>query len=173
MYSEEYNNDFSSPLHFLSQLSSWSHQKIPHPLVDQLTMRNKVRCAHTYTPAHLTNLSSEDLKEPLPIEALLAFPERFHKKTVTVRGMVAQPEMHLDDTELFFNFVFVLKEGTKSIVVFGRHDRTQGSIPIAMGHTVEVTGIFWKDRIAHDHHFQNNLEAIIITPYPSLIPDRT
>ncbi|MGB0909786.1 MAG: hypothetical protein ACPGYT_05445 [Nitrospirales bacterium] len=92
---------------------------------------------------------------------------------MTVRGIIAQPEIHLDDTELFFNFVFLLKDGNKSIIVFGRHDRTQGGSSITMGNTVEVTGTFWKDRIAHEYHFKNNLEAITIRPYPSLTPDRT
>ena len=109
----------------------------------------------------------------ISIETLLDSPELFHKKTVTVRGRIAQPEMHLDSTELFFDFVFILKEGTRSLVVYGRHDRTQGDSPIAMGNTVEVTGIFWKDRIAHEYHFENNLQAITVKPYPSLIPDRT
>ena len=120
-----------------------------------------------------TVLSSEKEKERPSIETLLHSPEFFHKKTVTIRGIVVQPEMHLDETELFFDFVFLLKDGNKSLVVFGRHDRTQGSSPIAMGNTVEVTGIFWKDRIAHDYHFKNNLEAITVVPYPSLTPDRT
>ncbi|GJL64499.1 MAG: hypothetical protein NPIRA04_31530 [Nitrospirales bacterium] len=111
--------------------------------------------------------------EVVEIDTLLKFAENFHLKVVTVRGIVKQPEMHLDETTLFFDFVFVLQNETASLIVFGRHDRTQGSSPIAMDHQVEVTGIFWKDRMAHDYHFENNLEAITVTPYPPLIPDRT
>ena len=117
--------------------------------------------------------SREDLQQPISLKTLLTFPERFHKQTITVRGIVTQPEMHLDRTELFFDFVFVLKEGQQSLVVFGHHDRTQGSSPIAMNQAVEVTGIFWKDRIAQGYHFTNNLEAITVSPYPSMVPDRT
>ena len=172
MYSQGYTNDFSRPLFSLSPCSNWSHQKISsHSVVDQTTRLEKIEANSAHTDSSI--LSTEDLKEAVSIEALLTYPEQFHRKTVTVRGMVTQPEMHLDDTKLFFDFVFVLKKGEYSIVVFGQHDRTQGNSPIAMGHTVQVTGIFWKDRIAHDYHFTNNLEAITITPYPSLIPDRT
>ncbi|WP_447971731.1 hypothetical protein [Nitrospira sp. M1] len=112
-------------------------------------------------------------QELVSIETLLKFPERFHQKMVTVRGIVKQPEMHLDKTELFFDFVFVLEKDSVSLIVFGRHDRTQGGSSIAMGNYVEVTGIFWKDRETADYHFENNLEALTITPYPSLTPDRT
>ena len=119
------------------------------------------------------SLSPEEHIEFVSIKHLLEFPQLFHKKMVTVRGTIAQPEMHLDDTELFFDFVFLLMEGENSLVVFGQHDRTQGGSPIAMGNTVQVTGIFWKDRIAHDYHFKNNLEALTVTPYPSLTPNRT
>ncbi|GJL55124.1 MAG: hypothetical protein NPIRA02_22560 [Nitrospirales bacterium] len=112
-------------------------------------------------------------QEIVSIETLLEFPERFHQKMVTVHGIVKQPEMHLDETELFFDFVFILEKDSVSLIVFGRHDRTQGGSSIAMGNYVEVTGIFWRDRVANNYHFENNLEAMTVTPYPSLIPDRT
>jgi len=133
----------------------------------------KVTQLRAHTRSLTVNPSAETEAEVVEIETLLKFSEHFHRKVVTVRGIVKQPEMHLDETKLFFDFVFVLQHETASLVVFGRHDRTQGSSPIAMDHQVEVIGIFWKDRMAHDYHFENNLEAITVTPYPSLIPDRT
>ena len=110
--------------------------------------------------------------ELVTVDTLLTQPERFHEKHVRVRGVVSQPEMHLDESGLFFDFVFVLKEGNHSLIVFGQHDRTQGSSSIVMGARVEVSGRFWKDRKAHDHHFENNLEAMAVSPYPPLTPDR-
>ncbi len=116
---------------------------------------------------------SEGRHEDVSLKELLNFPLNFHNKTVRIRGTVAQPEMHLTETKLFFKFVFLLKDQDKSIVVFGQHDRTQGSSPLAMGNKVEVIGIFWKNRIDHNVHFKNNLEAITIHPYPSLVPSKT
>ncbi|MCA9472339.1 MAG: hypothetical protein MRJ96_14130 [Nitrospirales bacterium] len=110
--------------------------------------------------------------ELVTVQSLLSNPEHFHKKHVTVRGVVRQPEMHLDETGLFFDFVFVLQEGNQQLVVFGRHDRTQGSSPIVMGERVQVSGVFWKDRVAKEYHFENNLEALAVTLYPPLTPDR-
>ena len=107
----------------------------------------------------------------ISIETLLSNPSRYHKKTIRVRGTITQPELHIDDTGLFLNFVFVLRDAKDSLVVFGRHDRTQGHVPITTDGHVEVTGIFWKDRVAHDYHFQNNLEALKVTTFPSLNPD--
>ena len=107
------------------------------------------------------------------IQTLLSNPSRYHQQSIRVRGTVTQPELHVDDTGLFLNFVFVLRDADDSLVVFGRHDRTQGNVPITTDGQVEVTGIFWKDRVAHDYHFQNNLEALRVTTFPSLIPDAT
>ena len=115
--------------------------------------------------------SAINVTDLITIETLLSNPSRYHKKTITVRGTVTQPELHVDDTGLFLNFVFVLRDAKDSLVVFGRHDRTQGNVPITTDGQVEVTGIFWKDRVAHDHHFQNNLEALKVTTFPSLNPD--
>ena len=117
---------------------------------------------------HGSVLSETDL---IPIKTLLSNPSQFHKKTIRVRGTITQPELHIDDTGLFLNFVFVLRDAQHSLVVFGRHDRTQGNVPITTDGRVEVTGIFWKDRVAHDYHFQNNLEALTVTTFPSLNPD--
>ena len=111
--------------------------------------------------------------EPVTIAILLAHPDRYHKKRVSVRGKITQPELHLDETGLVLNFVFVLKNGEDSLVVFGKHDQTRGGVPIVNGQTVEVSGLFWKDRVAHDYHFSNNLEAFQVTIYPPLTPEAT
>jgi len=111
--------------------------------------------------------------EPVSLATLLAQPTRYHKKVVVVRGLVTQPELHLDETHLFINFVFVLKDGPDHLIVFGKHDRTLGNIQIETDAQVEVIGIFWKDRIAHNFHFHNNIEAFRVTAYPPLTPDTT
>ena len=94
-------------------------------------------------------------------------------EVVTVRGRVTRPELHVDETTLFINFVFELKDGDDMLVVFGQHDRTQGDIQIETDRTVEVVGIFWKERFAHNHRLKNNLEALCVTFFPPLTPDRT
>ena len=112
-----------------------------------------------------------DAIEIVTIAELLSDPTHYHRQTVKVRGKVTQPELHLDETRLFIDFVFVLKDGKDSLVVFGRHDQTQGNIQIVTDGQVEVTGRFWKDRTAHDYHFQNNVEAFTVRIFPSLNPD--
>ena len=108
--------------------------------------------------------------ELVSITELLSNPSQYHKKIVKVRGTVTQPELHVDESGLFIRFVFVLKGSEHTLIVFGHHDRTQGNIQIETNEQVEVTGIFWKERIANDHQFQNNLEAITVTRYPPLLP---
>ena len=104
------------------------------------------------------------------ISQLLSDPSRYHQELIKVRGTVTQPELHVDESGLFVRFVFVLKDAENTLIVFGHHDRTQGNIEIETNEMVEVMGIFWKDRTANDHHFQNNLEAITVTRYPPLHP---
>jgi hypothetical protein len=67
--------------------------------------------------------------------------------------------------------VFRLADGDQSIVVFGQHDRTQGAPSIALDLSVEVIGVFWKERVLHESHIINTIEAVAVAPYPSLIPD--
>ena len=112
-----------------------------------------------------------DSGEFVTIATLLSDPSHFHLETVTVRGTVTQPELHVDETGLFIDFVFVLRDGKDSIIVFGRHDRTQGNIQIVTDQRVEVTGKFWKDRTAQGFQFQNNIEAFTVMMYPPLSPD--
>ena len=115
-------------------------------------------------------VSSDHPGELVSITELLSNPNQYHKKIVTVRGTVTQPELHVDESGLFIRFVFVLKGTEHTLIVFGHHDRTQGNLQIETNEKVEVTGIFWKERIANDHQFQNNLEAITVTRYPPLHP---
>lgn len=107
------------------------------------------------------------------IAHLLADPASFHKRRVLVRGTVTQPELHVDLTSLFIDFVFVLKDGTTSLIVFGQHDRTKGDIQIQLGRYVEVSGIFWEIRESHGSSLTNNLEALSVTFFPPLQPDET
>ena len=111
--------------------------------------------------------------ELVSIAQLLSSPSRYHRETVKVRGIVTQPELHIDETGLFIRFVFVLKDSQHTLVVFGHHDRTQGNLQIETAEKVEVMGVFWKERTANNHHFQNNLEAITVSKYPPLHPEAT
>ncbi len=109
--------------------------------------------------------------EPVSIAMLLSQPASYHQQLVAVRGVVTQPEMHLTDSELAIRFVFRLAEGEQSIVVFGQHDRTQGSPSISLDLSVEVIGVFWKERELNASRVFNTIEALTVSPYPSLIPD--
>jgi hypothetical protein len=115
--------------------------------------------------------SPEHPGELVSIANLLSDPNLYHRKIVKVRGIVTQPELHLEESGLFIRFVFVLKDAEDSLIVFGHHDRTQGNIQIETNKMVEVIGIFWKERTANDHHFRNNLEAMIVKQYPPLEPN--
>jgi len=117
------------------------------------------------------SVSLDHPAELVSIAQLLSDPSQYHREIVKVRGTVTQPELHVDESGLFIRFVFVLKDAENTLVVFGHHDRTQGNIQIETNENVEVIGIFWKDRIANDHHFRNNLEAITVTKYPPVHPN--
>lgn len=109
--------------------------------------------------------------EHVSIAALLSNETDYHQRLVAVRGFVTQPELHLDESELFINFVFRLADGNQSVVVFGQHNRTQGALSITLGLSVEVIGVFWKERDLHDSHMMNTIEALAVAPYPPLIPE--
>lgn len=102
---------------------------------------------------------------------LLNHPASYHQRLVAVRGVVTQPELHLDDSELAIRFVFRLAEGEQSLVIFGQHDRTQGSPSISLDLSVEVIGVFSKERELNGSHVTNTIEAFTVSPYPSLVPD--
>ncbi len=111
--------------------------------------------------------------QQISIPDLLAQNEDYHKQLVSVRGHITQPELHLDETELYVDFVFRLAQGTHSIVVYGRHDRTLGAPPIIINHSVEVTGIFWREQERAGTTVFDVLEANTVVPYPSSIPGST
>ena len=150
---------------------------------------------NTHQPAFLTESNQNLLSSPLTLSLLQQPPPRprpatfttqpehvsittllndgadFHQRLVAVRGLVTQPELHLDESELFINFVFRLAEGDQSVVVFGRHDRTQGAPSISLNLSVEVIGVFWKERDIDNAHITNTIEALTVSPYPPLVPD--
>lgn len=116
-------------------------------------------------------------EKPLTLAELLAHPDQYHTKAVTVRGVVTQPELHLDEEKRFIDFVFVLKDPKDrnggSITVFGRHDRTQGDVQIESGRLVEVEGIFYEHRAGDEGLLLRNvLQAGKITRDPDLRPHR-
>lgn len=109
--------------------------------------------------------------EDVSIATLLAHGADYHQQLVRVQGRITQPELHLDESQLFFDFVFRLADAGESLVVFGRHNRTQGAPPISLDRSVEVIGTFWKQRTMHETQVTNTIEAFSMAPYPSLIPD--
>lgn len=111
--------------------------------------------------------------QQVSITELIANSQDYDQQLVSVQGRVIQPELHLDETELYVDFVFRLTEGNDSIVVFGRHDRTQGALPIIVNHSVEVIGTFLKEETRNGFQISNILEALSVTPYPLSIPEST
>lgn len=107
------------------------------------------------------------------ISTLLQKPEEFHQQLIKTRGIIKQPELHLDDTQLKEHFVFRLTEGNEYVTVFGTHDRTQGAPFIVMNQQVEVVGYFFENRVLNSYPLTNLLEALTVNPYPALEPDRT
>ena len=122
-------------------------------------------------PSRLPSSIFTTSPKSVSIAMLLSQPDSYHQQLVAVRGVVTQPEMHLTDSELAIRFVFRLAEGEQSIVVFGQHDRTQGSPSISLDLSVEVIGVFWKERELNASRVLNTIEALTVSPYPSLIPD--
>ena len=118
------------------------------------------------------HVESKGFAEIVTIPQLLQTPGQYHQKPIRIRGTVTRLELHLDDSKHFINFVFYLKTGADRVLVFGRHDRTRGDIQMTTGRTVEVEGIFWKEREANGHRLLNNVEAQHVTFYPSLTPDQ-
>lgn len=124
------------------------------------------------TPLFSQPIENKRFVEVVTIPQLLQTPSQYHQKPIRIRGTVTRLELHLDDSKHFINFVFYLKTGSDRILVFGRHDRTRGDIQMTTGRTVEVEGIFWKEREANGHRLLNNVEAHGVTFYPPLTPDQ-
>ena len=108
----------------------------------------------------------------ISLSQVLQHPGEYHQKVIRLRGTVTRLELHLDDTHHFIDFVFFLKDGEQRVLVFGRHDRTTGDIQLTSDRRVEVQGLFWQERFANEHRFENNLEAQHIHFYPPLHPDK-
>ena len=130
-----------------------------------------------FPPSRFSCISYQEIQQPPSLQAeqvslhqLLDQRDRFHEKLISIQGMVSQPELHVDSSSLFIDFVFVLRDGSDSIIVYGKHDRTQGDIQIQMGRTVVVTGIFWKERLSQGIRLENNVEATSVEFSPGLTP---
>ncbi len=111
--------------------------------------------------------------EQVAIADLLRYSQDYHQHVVSVQGVVTQPELHLDESELFLDFVFLLSHGKQTLVVYGRHDRTRGAPVISMHRSVEVVGIFRKEHIRKGETISNTLEAVSVAPYPPTVPNHT
>jgi hypothetical protein len=141
----------------VSLANSLEHRQLPALRLDRLsTIR---------TPALVQgNLVS--------ISEVLHHPNDYHQMMIRLRGTVTRLELHLDDTLHFIDFVFFLAEDEQHLLVFGRHDRTKGDIQLTSDRMIEVQGLFWQERFANGHRFENNLEAEDIRFYPPLLPDQ-
>ncbi len=111
--------------------------------------------------------------QQVSIPDLLRNSQDYHQQLVSVRGLITQPELHLDETELYLDFVFRLSQGNHFIVVYGRHDRTRSAPSIINNHSVEVIGTFWQEQDRKGSLLFNVLEAFSVTPHPSAIPGNT
>ena len=138
----------------------------PHTIEAPLTLR----LVFSFVPKPVT---FSTFPQPVSIPDILEHSRDYHQKLVSIRGLIAQPELHLDETELYFNFVFRLEQGTDSITVYGRHDRTLGPPAIRMDQFVEVVGTFFKEEERSGSTIFNVLKATSVTPYPSLVPEST
>ncbi len=118
-------------------------------------------------PTRLFTIQQDQITIPM----LLDDPHAYHRQIITLSGIISQPELHLDESELYIDFVFLLTQGSHSIVVFGRHDRTQGTLPISLHQSISVMGRFWKQLDWKGSHLTNVIEAQLLTPEPPLIPE--
>ena len=135
-------------------------------------LSGQVADGHSPSPRFSQPIENKRFIEIVTIPKLLQTPSRYHQKRIRIRGTVTRLELHLDDSKHFINFVFYLKTGSDRVLVFGRHDRTRGDIQMTTGRTVEVEGIFWKEREANGYRQLNNVEAQRVTFYPPLTPDQ-
>ena len=136
------------------------------------SLSSQLIAGYSPPPGHFQPVENNRFVEIVTIPQLLQIPSRYHQKSIRIRGTVTRLELHLDDSKHFINFVFYLKTGPDRVLVFGRHDRTRGDIQMTTGRTVEVEGIFWKEREANGHRLLNNVEAQRVTFYPPLTPDQ-
>ncbi len=108
----------------------------------------------------------------LPIVDILANPDTYHEQIILVRGTVTRLELHVDESTLFIDYVFWLKDGKHRLLVFGQHDRTTGDIQMVTDERVEVLGLFWRERFVDGYRLENNLEAQQVRFFPPVNADR-
>ena len=108
----------------------------------------------------------------IQVADLLANPDFYHGQVIIVRGIVRRLELHLDESTLFIDYVFWLKDGEHQVLVFGQHDRTTGDIQMVTDRVVEVRGLFWKERFVNGYRLTNNLEAQQVRFFPTVNADR-
>ena len=128
-------------------------------------------------PYSSTTIFSETLPSfpdpvAISIKDLLATPENFDHQFVIVRGIVTRLELHVDESRLFIDYVFWLKDGKHRVLVFGHHDRTKGDIQTVTDRMVEVRGFFWKERFVNGFRLENNLEAQQVEFFPQMDADQ-
>ncbi len=165
-----YISSFIGIVFFLS--SSWLSNDQPFSFVKRPTHERQSRTS-TVNHAHPQLATFGTPPQQVSIPALLTQSGDYHQQLVSVRGQITQPELHLDETELYLDFVFRLTQGAHSIVVYGRHNRTLGAPAIIIHHSVEVTGIFWKEQDRAGTTVFNVLGATSVAPYPSSVPRST
>ena len=130
----------------------------------------KITPSSLHPPKALTFSTSP---QEVSIPELIRNGQPYHQEVISIRGQITQPELHLDTTELYLDFVFRLKQGSHSLVVYGRHDRTLGPPSIQLGSSVIVIGTFFKEQDRNGTLLINVLEATEVKPYPSSIPHST
>lgn len=150
---------------------NWHGPAFPFEFTQQFISAPSTTRLQWSLPPRLPSSTSITSAEHVSIAKLLSHGEKYHQRLVAVRGVVTQPELHLDDSELIIRFVFRLADGDQSLVIFGHHDRTQGAPSISLDLSVEVIGIFWKERDWNSSHVINTIEALTVSPYPSLVPN--
>jgi len=146
-----------------------------HMIQDQLAfpLSDPIRLHPSRVPSPIPILRSVTFTtapQQVSITDLLTNTQDYHQHLVSVQGLITQPELHLDETELYIDFVFRLVHGEDSIVVYGRHDRTQGAPPIMINRFVEVIGTFWKEQERKGVTIFNAIEAFSVTPSPPSTP---
>ena len=142
------------------------------PLLEPTTLQPRCELTSFYQDIH-TSVTFSTPPQQVSIADLLRNSQDYHQHIVSVQGLVTQPELHMDESGLFLDFVFRLSHGKHSLVVYGRHDRTRGAPVISMNRSVEVVGIFWKEHTRKGETISNALEAVSVVPYPPSIPERT
>jgi hypothetical protein len=161
---------FIGTMLFLSPGEFGIHQIFSCVKPTYLKHYSSLNAVHQAKPQAIIFSTSPQL---VSIPDLLEHRHDHHQQLLSIRGLITQPELHLDETELYLDFVFRLEQGRQSIIVYGRHDRTLGPPAITLHQTVEVIGTFYKEQDRNGSAIFNVLEAISVTPYPPSTPEKT